>query len=134
MKDVGVKYPVCSLGKSGDKPQIVLHFLHYKSFDEASMSWERRKSRINKNNIFVIYTFIDGTNLKLMKKFDRLSFKNKVAFSEIACPQYCSCFQIKGFPKGLGLISKFQGLIGHKRMDQFDFVEWFNTGRKRYMK
>lgn len=135
MKDVGVKYPVCTLGElGGGKRKIVLHFLHYKSFDEALKSWERRKNRMNKENIFVIYTFIERTDIELVKRFEMLSFKNKVAFSEMAFPQYNSCFHIKGFPNGLGLISNFYGFLGKKKMDQFDFVEWFNSGCKRYKK
>ena len=45
-------YPVASLG------ELELHFMHYKSFKEAKLAWDRRKKRINKEDIFIMWTFL----------------------------------------------------------------------------
>lgn len=44
------EYPVGMLG------DIKIHFLHYKTFNEAKTKWEERKNRIDKDNmIFILY-------------------------------------------------------------------------------
>lgn len=119
-----IDYPVCNLG------DLELHFLHYKSYDEAYRLWNRRKERINRENLFVMWTFLGGTDPEWMKRFDKLPFKNKVAFTEREFPQYSSAFQIKGYPKGLGVLTLFDNLFGRRVIDQFDYVKWLNEGRQ----
>lgn len=63
-------YPVC---KCGD---ITLNFNHYLTFDEAVEAWDRRKSRINSNNIFVMF-FCE--NESLLEDFCLLKYR-KVCF------------------------------------------------------
>ena len=43
-----ISYPIAKLG------DILIHFSHYKTFDEAVECWERRKKRIDWDNIFVM--------------------------------------------------------------------------------
>ena len=117
-----IQYPVCNLG------DLELHFLHYKSFDEAKLTWQRRVSRINKNNIFIMWTFFDKTDEELLARFERLPFKNRVAFTERSFSQYPSAFHIKGHDEGIGVITRFEGIAGHRIVDQFDYVSWINNG------
>ncbi len=64
-------YPVC---KCGD---IELHFNHYASFEEAKECWERRKKRIDWNNLFVMmYT----ENVEVAEAFNKLPYPRKVCF------------------------------------------------------
>lgn len=64
-------YPICYCD------DILLYFLHYNSFDDAERKWNKRKKRINWNNIFVMmYT----EDIKIAKKFSKLSYKNKICF------------------------------------------------------
>lgn len=113
-------YPICSLG------DLELHFLHYNSFVEANSTWERRKERINLNNIFVMWTFFSDTSKEQLQRFEQLPFKNKVAFTENNYPSFPSSFWIKGFPDGLGVLTRFCGLNGRRIIDQFDYVKWLN--------
>ncbi|WP_168124306.1 DUF1919 domain-containing protein [Pseudoflavonifractor sp. SW1122] len=122
-----VEYPICNLG------DLELHFLHYKSFDEAYDTWNRRKRRINRENIFVMWTFLGGTDIKLMERFDKLSFKNKVAFTEKEFHRVSSAFCIKGYPEGLGVLTLFDNLFGRRVIDQFDYVSWLNDGTLKRM-
>ncbi|HDY8145973.1 TPA: DUF1919 domain-containing protein [Vibrio vulnificus] len=47
-------YPI---GKIGD---VKIHFMHYKSFDDAFKSWNRRALRVNINNVVILNTDRDG--------------------------------------------------------------------------
>lgn len=59
---------------------IKIHFLHYKTFDEAKEKWNTRKERINWNNIFVIMSDRDHFHPDLINEFLELPYK-KVLFS-----------------------------------------------------
>jgi len=65
------EYPV---GRIGD---IRLFFNHYTSFEEAKDCWERRKKRINKENILVVSS---SMSKEVAIEFDRLPFENKLIF------------------------------------------------------
>lgn len=124
--DIPKKYPICELGAGGRR--LELHFLHYDTFEEAKRCWKRRKERINRENLFVVWTFFDKTDEEWLQRFDRIPIKNKVAFTERPFPQYMSAFCIKGYETtGLGQLNEFENLLGGRKMDQFDFVGWFNS-------
>jgi len=60
---------------------IELHFLHYKTPEDAQDKWNRRVKRINANKL--IFKFSDG-NLStetLIREFDALEHKNKICFT-----------------------------------------------------
>ena len=117
-------YPVCNLG------DLEIHFMHYKTFNEAKAMWERRANRINRKNIFTMWTFFDKTDEGLLARFELLPFENKVAFTERYFSQYASAFCIDGYTEGLGVITRFSGLSGHRIVDQFDYVSWLNNGSR----
>ncbi|OLA61845.1 MAG: hypothetical protein BHW48_03045 [Roseburia sp. CAG:10041_57] len=64
-------YPVC---KCDD---IILHFNHYLSFEEANRCWERRKSRINWDNLFVAMI---TSNEESAISFSKLQYMKKICF------------------------------------------------------
>ena len=70
------KYPI---GKLGNKVEI--HFLHYKSQQEAKEKWNRRVKRINFNNILFKFSDNDLSNEELIQEFDELPYKNKICFT-----------------------------------------------------
>lgn len=120
-----IEYPVCNLG------DLELHFLHYSSFEQAKEKWDSRTARLNRDNIFVMWTFFDGTDEEMLARFDKIPFQNKVAFTERDFPQYPSAHYIPGFEeRGLGVLTLFDGLMGKRVIDHFDYVEWFNSGKK----
>ena len=69
-----LSYPV------GILDDIEIHFLHYATEKEAKEKWDRRKSRINFNNIFYIFSDRDGFNDKNFEDFLRFN-GNKILFS-----------------------------------------------------
>lgn len=56
---------------------ILLFFNHYTSFDEANDSWNKRKQRINWNNLFVMFYDED---LSRVERFCSLPYQKKICF------------------------------------------------------
>lgn len=68
------EYPI---GRLND---ILLNFSHYESFDQAVSCWEKRKKRINKNNILIV----SHTNSeKTLYEFEDIPYKNKLIFTSL---------------------------------------------------
>ena len=64
-------YPVCSCD------DINLYFNHYESFEDAVSCWERRKKRINWDNLFVMMYTEDE---EIARVFSELPYKKKICF------------------------------------------------------
>ena len=126
----GIDYPV---GKLGD---VTIYFQHYDSFEQAKEKWNERKTRINKDNLFVLFTDRDGCTYEDLVEYDSLPY-NKVVFTNKPYPEIKSSFYIKGFENLDSVGHCFEYMPGKKikYYDQFDYVKWFNEGvikRKRY--
>ncbi|PSV79946.1 DUF1919 domain-containing protein [Photobacterium leiognathi] len=68
-------YPIGTLG------DIEIHFLHYKTFDEARLKWNSRKEKIVKDNVRFIMTDRDGFNTDIANRFSLLEGKNNILFT-----------------------------------------------------
>jgi uncharacterized protein (DUF1919 family) len=67
-------YPI---GEIGDG--IEIQFLHFNSEQEAVEKWNRRMTRLNRDNLFIkLDGSKDGATVELIDRFDRLPFANKV--------------------------------------------------------
>lgn len=121
-------YPVAILSGGGYYRDIELHFLHYKSFDEANAKWEIRKSRLHPENLYVIWTFMGmPQDEEIYARAQKLPVKNKVLFVNhpVNHEKYPNFFYIKGFENqvGTGQLGAFMNLKGERYYDQFDYVE-----------
>ena len=67
----GFDYPI---GKIGD---VTLDFIHYQNFEEAVKCWERRKRRINYDDLFIM---MYSENYETAMRFQEVPIKNKVIF------------------------------------------------------
>lgn len=65
-------YPVGHLG------DVTIHFLHYKTNEEARSKWNRRKNRMNWSNIYFKFDNNDSPTKELLQKIDRLPYHNKI--------------------------------------------------------
>lgn len=72
------KYPI------GRIEDIEVHFLHYKTCDEAKKSWETRKQRINYNKIIILSTDRDGFNEILFEVWKKIPY-TKLFFTSQKC-------------------------------------------------
>jgi uncharacterized protein (DUF1919 family) len=124
LDDTGKEYPV---GKLDD---ITIDFVHYASNEEANQKWEERKKRINKNNMFVMFTEQDDCTKEILRDFDLLPIENKIVFTYRYYPDIKSAVFVKKYAeneKGIYMFLDFENYFSIKRnYDCFDFVSWFN--------
>jgi uncharacterized protein (DUF1919 family) len=75
-----LSYPVGIL-----KGGIEIHFLHYKSLEEADSKWKRRSQRIqeikDKGRLFVKFCDRDKATDAHFERFSKLDFPNKISFA-----------------------------------------------------
>lgn len=119
-------YPV------GILKDIALHFMHYHSPEEAEEAWNRRKKRINWDNLFILWADKDGCTEELLQQFDALPYRNIIVFTHKPMPHIRSAVYIPGFEKD-GEVGNCDAFVnrfsGKKYFDYFDYVKWFNEGK-----
>lgn len=116
-------YPI---GKIND---IEIHFLHYKTEVEAFEKWNRRRARINKNNLFFKFSDRDLCTPELINRFDNLSNIPKVFFTAIEKHGVQSGIFLKKYA-GLSFIGDIYSDRWAYRKD-FDVINWLNNGLKQ---
>lgn len=128
---VGGGYPLVDLDG------ILLHCVHYSSFNEFVDKWTQRCERINWNNLFFILTERDGCTEEDIKAFDALPYKNKVVFVHKPMPEYKSAIYLPGTEldgmdgQWVRPLTSYKGrLTGRRYIDDFDYVSFFNSNSK----
>lgn len=113
----------------GQLDDIRVYFMHYKSFDEAKLKWNERRQRVDKNNIFFMFTDRDGCTEEDLRAFDSLPYKNKVVFTHVPRTDIKSSFYIKGFEneKEVGILSDYKpGFFIRRYLDDLDSVSFLD--------
>lgn len=115
-------YPVARWG------DLTLHLVHYKTFDEAQRTFQRRLERVDYDNLFVIFSERDGCTYEMLQAFDALPYRHKVVFTHLPYPEISSAVYIEGFEQEpcLGDILSWDKGWGRKIYDRFDFATWLN--------
>lgn len=116
-------YPVGVLG------DISIFFMHYNSFEEARNKWNERKKRVDYDNLYVVMTEKEGCNLSVLKEFDSLDYKHKVALTHIEYPSIKCAHYLKGFENEseLGIVTDSKPTFWQRRyIDDFDYVSFLN--------
>ena len=128
VKEDGIDYPVGMLS------DIKIYFQHYSSELEALEKWEIRTKRMNYDNIFFLFSDRDGCTYENLIDFDKLKASNKVVFTHKPYPEIKSSFYINGFEDYDSVGNCFELMphhLGKKYSDQFDYVGWFNEGKRK---
>lgn len=73
-------YPVGAIG------DVEIHFLHYKTFEEAVEKWETRKQRINWDNLLVEMA---SPREEEILEFAKLPYEKKICFAPFALEEEC---------------------------------------------
>ena len=109
-----------------------LFLVHYDSVQQAKEAWERRKGRVNFDNIFFLMNDRNGCTEKDIKAFDQLPYKNKVCFTHVKYPQYKSTYYIPG-SDNLDCVKSMMNYVYQwwvkRYYDNFDFVSWLNNAK-----
>lgn len=75
-----IDMPIGSLGEGEEK--VYLYFNHAYSFEEAKVDFERRKRRLNMDNLFIKMQYGWGRYSKdVVCEYDRLSYNKKIFFA-----------------------------------------------------
>lgn len=114
-----INYPI------GILDDIEIHFQHYHSNEEAELKWNKRKLRINYNNLFLKFCDRDLSTEALMKEFNAINnVKAKVIFTAKEYPSIKSVQFLKDFEgqDTIGDISTFK--IYYRKY--FDVAKWLN--------
>ncbi len=103
--------------------EVEIHFLHYKTEEDAREKWESRKERINWDNLFIACTDRDLMTPKLMKEYDKIDFPKKVLFTSKKY-FYKTITQLKAF-KGEPFVGDLYRLRYTVTIN-FDLAKWLN--------
>lgn len=66
--------------------KVEIHFLHYRTEEEAAEKWYRRARRVNFDNLFIIGMQQNLCTEEDIINFDALPFENKIRFSTLPLP------------------------------------------------
>ncbi|HFU3704257.1 TPA: DUF1919 domain-containing protein, partial [Streptococcus suis] len=127
IETLSIKYPVVQID------DIKIYCVHYSSFDHFIEDWNKRKARINWNNIFLMMSERDGCTDKDIEEFEQLPYANKVIFVSEPMPHFKSAYYIEGSEvynsqkKQVGTLTSFKSKYSGKRIiDDFDYVSFLN--------
>lgn len=123
-------YPVGELG-DGDKT-IQLFFNHHNCPEDARKDWERRKRRINRENLYIIFYNID-VSIDEIRAIEQVPCKNIAVLTSTPLPlkyaYYVKKTKTKSgeehFMQDHYLDKDKNGV--RKFEKYFDFVSWLNT-------
>lgn len=118
-------YPIALLG------DIKIHFNHYKNEDDAKRCWDKRKKRINFNNLFIIMYDKDGLSKKDLKKLEKINCRGKIVISNNNYPDLEYVLKIPADMNNPETRYRLNvsGLSGKRQYEKyFDFVTWLNKG------
>lgn len=113
-------YPIGVLGN-----EIELHFLHYKSENEAKEKWTRRKQRMNMDNLFIEFSDRDLCTKRLLKEFDNLPFEHKVCFTAKSYPDISCSIQLKKYENEEHIGNIYEDSYIVKKY--FNVIDWINS-------
>lgn len=117
---------------------VLIHFNHYKTEDEAASKWEERKMRINKNNLFIICS-----DRPTPEKKEEITHEDMLSLKDIPCRgkvifstrHYDDIDYIVPLPKdpngdyvNMYMFDKSKHLQRFRWEEAFDWVHWLNTG------
>lgn len=124
-------YPICQLD------DITIHFVHYNSFKDCKEKWDKRKLRINFENILCIFTNQNNCTYELVERFSKIPYK-KIMFSSCKYEKYDFVYYIPSSSKNIKQNKNpvddsmiFRGLTGKRNYEKyFDLVKYLDIDRR----
>lgn len=118
-------YPIGLLGDD-----VEIHFMHYKTREEALEKWTRRRDRMNFNNLFFIYSDRDSFKEDFLDTYEKLPFERKIFFSSKPRANRKSVVYVQDYEKDFQVgESEHNG----KYQKYIDIIKWLN-GEADYIK
>lgn len=128
IEDYSVPYPVAMLD------DVKIYFNHAKTAEEAQKIWNRRRTRINYDNVWLI-SCDRGLDYTDIENFGGLPAKGKVLFTAKEYPEFDYCLCFKEYEKrGEATVGEYMSnhtpILDHFVFEKyFDYVKWLNTGK-----
>ncbi len=116
---------------------VIIHFLHYNTFEEACNKWMERCQRINFENLYFILAERDGLSYEQIKKFDLLELSGKKIL--LTCNEYKTVKNSYNFgeqckdPLTGQLIDLCQytgKFTGKRYIDKFNYIDFLNLSEE----
>lgn len=123
-------FPVAELIGDGNEIQtITLYFNHDKIIEEAEEKWERRKKRINRENLYIMLYNLDNISDEKIKELEAVECKNRVIFTATPLPDISWSYYIEPNMKAQYPYAYLgKDILGRRHVEKaFDFVEFFNS-------
>lgn len=127
--DANESFPV---GILGNKDRYIrIYFNHATKFSDAKIDWERRKKRINYNNLYVIAGDAYGQPYteQQLQEFNDLPITHKVILTGREFPNIPVAYKINNccINGHLGQwFNKMGDIRGSRYFEQFDYVDFLN--------
>jgi uncharacterized protein (DUF1919 family) len=113
-REDGGRYPIGIIGGAE------IHFLHYKSEQEALEKWNRRKARIDMDNLYYLMIANGPYDDAMLERYACEYARNKVFFHRERSRQLPTGVYIPSDAPNMGnLYSQYQRFVGY-----FDFSDW----------
>ena len=113
-RSAGKRYPIGIIGSAE------IHFLHYESEQEALAKWNRRKARIDMDNLYFLMVANGPYDETLLRRYASKNAQDKVFFHQERERQLPSGVYIPSDAPNMGnLYSQYQRFVGY-----FDFADW----------
>lgn len=112
--------PHITVKLSANGQSIMLHCIHYKSFEEVTSLWKRRAKRVISDRICVIMTERDGCTYADLQEFDKIKYQ-KVCFVHKPMPEFDWAVYLDH--------TEVQNDVEHKVVDLTQYENW-HSGRR----
>jgi uncharacterized protein (DUF1919 family) len=121
----GKVYPIGLLGED-----VEIHFMHYKTEQEAAAKWNSRLKRLCRDNLFVVFSDSEEFREQHLEAFAGLSFEHKVFFSAKPQVGFAGTVFVRDYASELYV---FDVTRNRKYEKYFDLTRWLN-GQSEYIK
>ena len=112
-------FPVAMLG------DITLDFNHSKTKEDAERDWNRRKERINYDNLYLIFYYREGYTVEQIRKIEKVPCKKAVVLTYKPLGLDYEVYMVgNGDPKQNFLEQDKFGIRSFEK--EWDFVSWLN--------
>ena len=123
-------FPVAELRGDGKEiPTITLNFIHDKIPEEAEEKWERRKTRIVRDNMYIMMYNLDGITVDQIRRMEEVPCKNRVIFTSKPLPEIPWSVYIKPIMSHRYPYNYLEkDMFGVRYLEKkFDYVSFFNS-------
>ena len=104
---------------------ITLDFNHSKTKEDAERDWNRRKERINYDNLYLIFYYREGYTVEQIRKIEKVPCKKAVVLTYKPLGLDYEVYMVgNGDPKQNFLEQDKFGIRSFEK--ELDFVSWLN--------